>query len=420
MTLPVVAQAANGQVMAFAVYRPPADFVRSTSAGDASASSRWVQFQATENGTTGGNQLQLLRPPVVLVHGIWGSDATTWASFMPYLQKGSLATSAMGLTVTTACYDYPPLVPVSSSVPGYDPGFLATNTNGNALGFAYNAGVVLDGIYNSVNDFRQGKNTLNVSAAAAQADVISHSMGGLVARTLEELSTYAGPESFGMGDVHKLITIGTPHLGSPLAPLMIEDSDACVRGWFAKKNMISFYSVQMGGANVSGAIGDLQGDGMGNGMSPALSQIQAVNNQSGNAPVPTAMLAATTDAYNLSGLTSPRRGAFWFRSLLCPTDTLSVLMTPDLWPQVFGRAPSDGIVPLTSQLANPSAVLGTPDSPGTPDSSGSQPPTGIIHSGSLKTLGFKGPGETDSADIQMEIPSLLNESLNSSVFQPLP
>jgi hypothetical protein len=42
-------------------------------------------------------------------------------------------------------------------------------------------------------------------------------MGGLVVRQAEQLAGFLGTDSFGYGYVHELITIGTPHLGSPLA-----------------------------------------------------------------------------------------------------------------------------------------------------------------------------------------------------------
>ena len=54
--------------------------------------------------------------------------------------------------------------------------------------------------------------------AAVQADVVTHSMGGLLVRRLPLLGqSYFRNDNFGSGDVHKLITIATPHFGSALA-----------------------------------------------------------------------------------------------------------------------------------------------------------------------------------------------------------
>ncbi|MDP3684830.1 MAG: hypothetical protein Q8S01_12955, partial [Ignavibacteria bacterium] len=56
---------------------------------------------------------------------------------------------------------------------------------------------------------------LSTSTKGVKVDIIGHSMGGLVARSMIE--KYNGAQF-----VNKLITLGTPHLGSPLA---------AIRGW---------------------------------------------------------------------------------------------------------------------------------------------------------------------------------------------
>jgi len=52
--------------------------------------------------------------------------------------------------------------------------------------------------------------TLHEYAGGAQIDIVAHSMGGLVSRSVIE--QYEGAQY-----IHKLITLGTPHQGSPLA-----------------------------------------------------------------------------------------------------------------------------------------------------------------------------------------------------------
>lgn len=54
------------------------------------------------------------------------------------------------------------------------------------------------------------KEALDIYAEEKQVDIVAHSMGGLVARSMIE--QYDGAKY-----VNKLITLGTPHLGSPLA-----------------------------------------------------------------------------------------------------------------------------------------------------------------------------------------------------------
>ncbi len=64
--------------------------------------------------------------------------------------------------------------------------------------------------------------------AARTVDVVAHSMGGLVTRYFT--STY-GPQPAGplpVNPIHKLITIGTPHEGSPLAATLLQNQPALV------------------------------------------------------------------------------------------------------------------------------------------------------------------------------------------------
>ncbi|MFM9957654.1 MAG: GC-type dockerin domain-anchored protein [Phycisphaerales bacterium] len=69
--------------------------------------------------------------------------------------------------------------------------------------------------------------------AATQADVFGHSMGGLLSRlyamntipasgTQPEAKTgYFRPENLGRGDMHKLVTVSTPHQGSQMSDLVV-------------------------------------------------------------------------------------------------------------------------------------------------------------------------------------------------------
>ena len=57
--------------------------------------------------------------------------------------------------------------------------------------------------------------------AATQVDLAGHSMGGILSRNHISLPTYERPNNFGEGDVHKLLTLNTPHTGSPLANFLV-------------------------------------------------------------------------------------------------------------------------------------------------------------------------------------------------------
>ena len=57
--------------------------------------------------------------------------------------------------------------------------------------------------------------------AATQVDVVAHSMGGLVTRARVAQESYRSWDNYHKGEFHKIITVGTPHLGSPAADWMI-------------------------------------------------------------------------------------------------------------------------------------------------------------------------------------------------------
>ncbi len=74
------------------------------------------------------------------------------------------------------------------------------------------------GIRDIVGRLRQRK------IAATRINVVGHSMGGLVARQFfadDRGKDFFRKDNFGQGDIYKLITLGTPHYGSPLAWLLV-------------------------------------------------------------------------------------------------------------------------------------------------------------------------------------------------------
>lgn len=188
ITVPAV-QLANGDWMAFAQWRAPTDFVVNGSYEH--AASRSVTIDRTFVPAGGGDahvmsrSVEVRRPPVLLIHGIW-SSATTW--------HWNLESDSR---FVVHCEDY---------------------RQSNAASFAANVRKVRRGIQSAVAKVRaQG-------IAATRADVIGHSMGGLLSRLYSSgyaAAPYFRPDNFNQGDIHKLITVDTPHLGSPLASLLI-------------------------------------------------------------------------------------------------------------------------------------------------------------------------------------------------------
>ena len=194
----VIANAENGY--AFAVYQAPLNLPVSNAAARITASS------ATANWATG---IRLKPPPVVLVHGVWSSQ-DTWTRndgesyvaslFLAKSPNYSLQTylEEKGYVVTLADYS-------TDNAGSFRPGPNVASIPVNQTAIAVDEGL------------RQMR---SYGYAATQVDMVGHSMGGLVARSLVA-RTKNFIETYQHGSLHKLITIGTPHQGSELADWLI-------------------------------------------------------------------------------------------------------------------------------------------------------------------------------------------------------
>jgi len=362
--------------MAFALYRAPADFSRG--ADDNEESVRHVSLQVTPSGgSASSTDVLVLRPPVVLIHGLWGSSAD-WDTFTSlindtrfYIRRVDYSGAISGVT---------------ASVPSYDDAELAKVTQ-NCLGFAYNAPAAVKQLAGYLVDFRHD----NI-VAAAQADVIAHSMGGDISRAMALSGDFQSDDTYGRGLIHKLVTIGTPHFGTPLATQMLEDAHSCVRKVLGER--FSFSSVSLSNSSVAGAVGDLSGDGNGGHLSIALNALPK------HPPFPIAYIAGKMNSDNLSGLDFGAR-ALYIRHIACRNDSLAQNLTSTGWPSVFGQD-SDAIVPLTSQLGGGSGKTFT----------------GVIHSHGVTKLSFNDPSELDdSSTIPSTVIDLLNEKSSGSDFR---
>ena len=352
VTTQFTAVSAAGTAMAFAVYHAPPDFSRG---GDEdNLPSRQVNFTAASldfPDFAAYGSLTVYRPPVVLVHGLWGGPAD-WNGFTPFLTDarffigvpctpwGGDDESSICVTSGQVAYNYS--VAISASSPGYDQETLA-NSRANSLGFAFNAWTVLRQIKAQIKLFRQTN-----QAAATRVDVVAHSMGGMVTCTLLGLPDYTGTDSFGQGNIHKLITIGTPHLGSPLATHLIKDSNPCVRNVLAHRGRPSYYTATVSGvasppsgtcgANSEGScggVGDLQGDGVGGYWSIAISNLASIQNA-----VPTAMIAGSATSSNLASLDSSLSFGAWYIRSHCPGNQLAASLTSQGWPTTISSRAS--------------------------------------------------------------------------------
>ncbi len=178
-----VTESVNGLNYAFSLYDAPANY------GD-NSNSRTVEVTFTftpniGNGTTTSfpADITVLRPPVVLMHGLW-SDPTAWAGV--FFRNDNWHTTVKG-----------------------------NYKSNNAAHFQVNVPKVKEAIDNALKQFRANMN------AATQVDVIGHSMGGILTRLYANSAQNTRIDNFNLGDVHRIVTLDTPHWGSTLANLLV-------------------------------------------------------------------------------------------------------------------------------------------------------------------------------------------------------
>jgi len=443
-----VTQPAGGSspYMAFALYQAPVDFVRAsqpvpctTSSCDSAQSTRTVYIQVQNGQINYLFPISIVRPPVVLVHG-FTADATAWDKFTPFIFN-----PLFGIYLS----DYgTPVYNVSAILPNYTiPG---TSTPlfpvspfpviGSDLGFQFNAPRVLADIQRSIDDYKlSGPAAFPTTVASVQADIVAHSMGGLVTRMAARTqASFFLWSNYWDGPVHKMITLGTPYLGSPNAIQSINgrSDNMCLMTLLALTGTWELQSALVSGNVVNGGPFDLQGDGKGGLLSVALQSLQVPALQ----PMVVAPLAGTisTDQYQklnsslfkeISDLTcydltlpySPNSIPWNYNSTGWPI--LMAGYTDAQWKSGSPGVPSDGVVPLTSALNNsPSYTAST----GAPDSTmGLNTFDGVVHSPGVSIEGFGDPylqlnGAGSPVLVTDRVLQLLNTSVRAPVFQLFP
>jgi len=154
--------------------------------------------------------LTLKRPPVILVHGLW-SSFRTWRRAFPDILGDVRGNFAELLTKE-----------------GFDV-FLADYEKHNAESFDPGALVRPKGVWAVERAALQALASFRARAiAATQVDVVGHSMGALMTRGYIQGYGYRHRRNFYQGSVNRLISIGTPHLGSHPAALLWANSGRLV------------------------------------------------------------------------------------------------------------------------------------------------------------------------------------------------
>jgi pimeloyl-ACP methyl ester carboxylesterase len=201
----------NGRRYAFLIYRAPRDF------DSATGSTALLAERPARLILRGAGRLfppvieesfAVVRPLVVFVHGT-GSDNDAWISFPLWRDS---ANELQGY------------VPLAGNLP-FAADRLSYRWIWNATGgVAENAESILSQLVAAIRAWREA-----TGAAATQADVVTHSLGGFVARQVAQtqpdpdpLTPKAGRNfraaaNWGHGSVHKLITLAGTHRGSAAA-----------------------------------------------------------------------------------------------------------------------------------------------------------------------------------------------------------
>lgn len=146
--------------------------------------------------------LDVYQPPVVLVHGLW-SDGSGLSNVATYLKGKLNGASQNSWMVQSICYSKniafdAETDPLPASTDGCE------ITSADSLDFYYAT--------------KLHKQLNSVHIVGGRADVVAHSMGGLVARHYADISNsnYKNIRNRFQGAFDKVITIDTPHNGSQL------------------------------------------------------------------------------------------------------------------------------------------------------------------------------------------------------------
>lgn len=153
-----------------------------------------MAYYTSDNSHRTDIPIQLVTPPVVLVHGMWSDPKGAWIDgrFQDYLQNHGVT------SVYLADYS-------SANAETFDPQSLLSQTARDAI---------FTQISNALIDAR------NNNIVVSQVDIVGHSLGGLQARSFSQDPRFLSYNNYYKGYFHKLITIGTPHLGSSEGPIL--------------------------------------------------------------------------------------------------------------------------------------------------------------------------------------------------------
>jgi pimeloyl-ACP methyl ester carboxylesterase len=190
---------------AFVLYRAPRNF-DTTTGSTAQLESRTVRITAWDASFTITETLTVVRPLVVFIHGT-SADNDAW---LPFPLWRDSANEVHGFTAGT--------LPFHATRISFHWIWNATG------GVRENAASILAQLVVALRDWSEATGT-----AATQADVVTHSFGGFIARQVIQtqpdpnplsrrtLQNFRAAANWGHGSIHKLITLAATHRGAATA-----------------------------------------------------------------------------------------------------------------------------------------------------------------------------------------------------------
>jgi pimeloyl-ACP methyl ester carboxylesterase len=162
-----------------------------------------ISLVATQGAATANAGLNLVIPPVVLVHGLWG-DQTSLSNVHAYLDVTQPWSNQTKL-VAAICY---------SKYLAFDANKDPLTNGGDPCEVTSHAALQseIDGLLAELD---------SEHTVGARVDLVAHSMGGLVARNYASKMSYASARNRMLGQFHTIVTLDTPETGSLLANYLI-------------------------------------------------------------------------------------------------------------------------------------------------------------------------------------------------------
>lgn len=313
------------QYLAFALYTPPAVFTPDQKPPTATfhpdhapkqrldgiLDFREVKVKMTIAGSpkTITQNLKLARPPLVLVHGLGSNPQDCWVTTKPAGTSMIALLEKAGFLPFTVNYQKTNGVMSGSKQSSFaenfravwdraDPftpeepteGWMADGEGPILSEFERAAPNRIGGIRHALEHYRD-----KYSLAVTQADVVGHSMGGLLARCYSSEKyhpEYKRAANFHQGDINRIISVNTPHHGSELAHVY----DAVTKAWVGGeewgkwgKRMVPAALAWLGGA-ISPAMNDLRAP-----VTPDQIEDSALGKIQAHTGVPAYAIATTVD-----------------------------------------------------------------------------------------------------------------------------